>query len=102
MFQRVEDLFCQTVRDARYFSNFLDAGLLAAPCSPPIYFSSIWRRFGPTPSIVSSELVLFTFARFFTMSGNRMIVRFIADVLDYVQSGRIRRQAKPLAFRFKE
>ena len=28
MFQRVEDLFCQSVRDARYFSNFFDAGLL--------------------------------------------------------------------------
>lgn len=63
MFQRVEDLFCQSVRDARYFGNFFDAGLLQ-PLQPPMYFSSIWRRFGPTPSIVSSELVLFTFARF--------------------------------------
>ncbi len=31
-----------------------------------------------------------------------MIVRFIADMLDHVQGRRIRRQAKSLAFRFKE
>ena len=30
MFQRVEDLFCQTVRYTRYFSNFFDAGFLQA------------------------------------------------------------------------
>ncbi|STS91758.1 Uncharacterised protein [Klebsiella variicola] len=63
MFQRVEDLFCQTVRDARYFSNFLDAGLLQ-PLQPTHILQQHLATLRPTPSIVSSELVLFTFARF--------------------------------------
>ena len=101
MFQRVEDLFCQTVRDARYFSNFLDAGLLQ-PLQPTHILQQHLATLRPHSLDSLKRAGALHFRPFFTMSGNRMIVRFIADVLDYVQSGRIRRQAKPLAFRFKE
>lgn len=63
MFQRVEDLFCQSVRDARYFGNFFDAGLLQ-PLQSTHVLQQHLATLRPHPSIVSSELVFFTFARF--------------------------------------
>lgn len=64
MFQRPEDLFCQTLRNTRHFA-ISSTLALRKPCKPPIYFNNICRRFGPTPSMVSVELVFLTFARFY-------------------------------------
>ena len=101
MFQRVEDLFCQSVRDARYFGNFFDAGLLQ-PLQSTHVLQQHLATLRPHPLDSLKRAGVLHFRPFFAMAGDCMIMRFIADMLDHVQSRRIRRQAKPLAFRLKE
>ena len=76
MFQRPEDLSARPCGNTRHFCNFSTLAL-RKPCKPPIYFNNICRRFGPTPSMVSRELVFLTFAVFYgaRQSRDRVIHR---------------------------
>jgi hypothetical protein len=45
---------------------------------------------------------VFHFRPFFTVTADRVIVRFIANMLDHVQRRGIRRQTEALTFRLEE
>ena len=101
MFQRVEDLFCQTVRYTRYFSNFFHAGFLQ-PLQTAHIFQQHLSAFWSDPFNGFQRAGAFYFCPFFTVAGNGVIVRLVANMLNHMQRGGIRRQAKALAFRFEE
>lgn len=90
MFQRVEDLFCQSLRNTRHFCNFFNTRV-----TKPLQTAHIFQQHLPTlrPDTFNSLQRAGTFhlRPFFTVPANRMIVRFIADMLDNVQCRRIRR-----------
>ena len=94
MFQRVEDLFCQSLRNTRHFCNFFDTCVTKALQTSHIFqqhLATLW----PDTFDGLKRAGAFHFRPLFTMPANRMIVRFIADMLDNVQCRRIRRQASP-------
>ena len=101
MFQRVEDLFCQSLRNTRHFCNFFDTCITKALQTSHIFqqhLATLW----PDTFDGLKRAGAFHLRPLFTMPANRMIVRFIADMLDNVQCRRIRRQTKALTFRLKE
>lgn len=101
MFQRVEDLFCQSLRNTRHFCNFFNTCV-----TKTLQTAHIFQQHLPTlrPNAFNGLKRAGTFhlRAFFPVSADRMIVRFIADMLYHMQCGRIRRQAKALSFRLKE
>ncbi len=72
MFQRPEDLFCQTLRNTRHFA-ISSTLALRKPCKPPIYFTTfadvLARRLQWFPGNWYFDL-----RPFFTVPANRVIV----------------------------
>ena len=86
MFQRVEDLFCQTVRYTRYFRNLFDAGLLQSLQTTHIFQQHL-SAFWPHPFDGFQRAGAFYFCPFFTVAGNGVIVRLVANMLYDMQRG---------------
>lgn len=83
MFQRVEDLFCQSLRNTRHFCNFFDTCITKTLQTSHIFqqhLATLW----PDTFDGLKRAGTFHFCPLFTMPANRMIVRFIADMLDNV------------------
>ena len=81
MFQRVEDLFCQSVRYPRYLRNFFYTGFLQTLQTTHIFQQHL-SAFRTNAVDRFKTTGTFHFCPYLAVPRDSMIVRLIANVLD--------------------